>query len=422
MTLTHDCHLRDTGSHACPAAVKPAPGPGADDSDDGDGVDSVRGRGYVAAMRRLVPVVLLSCALVGVDCTCQRAENVAAKERLTKPQPKEDVSAKAAEKLDVDALADAERMRRVVHMDGPEVAARLRSYVFTGDAELTFGRAGTPEAGVRSAEKARLVQADNGDFAIDVTTGDGTEMKLAYVNEVFFLKNRNGKWRVSRDPSGERHLYRDDALQVWGSFYDLVAHALVVERTGATNFGGRNAVGYTLKLPDRGAEAVAEGKAVTDGPPPPVPGDGPDAGVLPGETDDARRKRIAERVSRWAKRAKPAGGAGRMLVDEATGVPLSVEFEGALVVGDGADPARLTVRIKQQIDDVGRAQAVAAPQDAIDEIVRKKLPAEPRAILEDARVVPPLPRDAGPGSGGAGSKGGADSKGGAGDLPDDDED
>jgi hypothetical protein len=384
----------------------------------GDGVDSPRGHGYVRPMRRLLTRALLPCVLaVGVaDCNCQRAENVAAKERLTKPQPKEDESAQASEKIDVDGLTDPARLRRVVHMDGPEVAARLRSYVFTGDAELTFGRPATPDAGVRSAEKVRLVQAERGDFAIDMTTGDGSEMKLAYVNEVFFLKNRNGKWRVSRDPSGERHLYRDDALQVWGSFYDLVAHVLVVERTGATSFGGRNVVGYALKLPDRGAEAVAEGKAVTDGPPPPVPGDGPDAGVLPGETEDVRRKRIADRVSKWAKRAKPAGGAGKMLVDEATGVPLVVEFEGALVVGDGADPARLTVRIKQQVDDVGRPQEVSAPPDAIDEIVRKKLPAEPRQILEDAKVVPPLPRDAGPGGGGKGSRG-EDGK--AGDLPDD---
>lgn len=371
-------------------------------------------------MRRWLSRLLLPCLLVVAvgDCTCQRAENVAAKERLTKPQPKEDVSAKAAEKIDVDALTDPEKMRRVVHMDGPEVAARLRSYVFTGDGALTFGRASTPDQGVRSAEKARLVQSDDGAFSIDETTGDGSEMKLAYVNEVFFLKNGNGKWRVSRDPSGERHLYRDDALQVWGSFYDLVAHALVVERTGASSFGGRNVVGYALKIPDDSAAAVALGKAVTDAPPPPVPGDGPDAGVLPGETDDARRKRIAERVSKWAARAKPAGGSGKMLVDEATGVPLLVEFEGALVVGDGADPARLTVRIQQKIDEIGRSQTVTAPADAIEEIVRKKLPGEPRKVLEDAQVVPPLPRDAGPGDGAAGSKASGRATG---DLPEDDE-
>jgi hypothetical protein len=375
-------------------------------------------------MRRLLLPCLFVVTVAG--CTCQRAENIAAKERLTKPQSKADVSAKATEKIEVDALTDAARMKRVVHMDGAEVAVRLGSYVFTSDGALTFARTSTPDVGVRSAERTRLVQTADGAFSLDVTTGDGSQMQLAYVNEVFFLKNGNGKWRVSRDPSGERNLYRDDAWAVWGSFYDLVAHALLVERTGATTKNGRNVVGYALKLPDQGADAVDAGRTVTDGPPPPVPAPGagpdagPDAGFLPGEDEDTRRKRIAERVSKWAKRSKPAGGSGTLFVDEATGVVVAVDFEGALVVGDGPDPARLTVKIHQQISEVGVPQTVAAPEDAIAEIVRKKMPAEPRQILEDARVVPPLPRDAGPGGTGPGSRPGT-GLGTVGELPDDDD-
>jgi hypothetical protein len=368
-------------------------------------------------MRRLVFPCLFVVAVSG--CPCQRAENIEAKERLTKPQQKADESDRAAEKIDVDGLSDPVKMKRVVHMDGAEVAVRLGSYVFDADGALSFGRASTPEAGVRSAEKTHLVQTGDGAFSLDVKTGDGSEMKLAYVNEVFFLKNGNGKWRVSRDPSGERNLYRDDALAVWGSFYDLVAHALVVERTGPATKAGRNAVGYALKLPDQSAEAIAAGRDVKDVAPPMVlaPDAGPDAGMVPGEDDDTRRKRIAERVSKWAQRSKPAGGSGTLFVDEATGVVLAADFEGSLVVGDGPDPARLTVTLHQQITDVGVAQAVAAPADAIAEIVRKKMPAEPRQILEDARVVAPLPRDAGPGGTGPGSR----TKG-TGDLPDDDDD
>jgi hypothetical protein len=367
-------------------------------------------------MRRLVVPCLFVVALSG--CNCQRAENVAAKERLTKPQTKEDASEKAAEKIDVDGLTDAAKMARAIHMDGAEVATRLKSYAFTSDGDLTFGRPSTPDAGVHSAEKSRLVQTNTGDFSIEETTGNGSEMKLAYVNEVFFLKNGNGKWRVSRDPSGERNLYRDDALAVWGSFYDLIAHALVVERTGATTRVGRNVVGYALKLPDQSADAVAAGKDVKDSTPPMVqaPDAGPDAGLVPGEDDDARRKRIADRVSKWAKRSKPAGGGGTLFVDEATGVVVAVDFEGSLVVGDGNDPAKLTVKLHQQITDIGASQSVTAPQDAIDEVVRKKMPAEPRQILEDAKVVAPLPRDAGPGGTGSGSKPKA-----SGDLPDDDD-
>ena len=352
--------------------------------------------------RVVVVVATVFAALLPTQgsCTCQRAENIEAKERLQKPQPKEDISAKASEKIDVDDLTNPDKMKRVCHMDGAEIAVRLGSFVWSSDGALSFGR---EDGGVRSAEKTRLVQASSGDFSIDSTTGDGSEMKLAYVNEIFFLKNGNGRWRVSRDPAGERNTYRTDALAVWRSFYDLMRHALVVERTGAATHAGRAVIGYSLKIPDESAQAKQEGQAVVDGPPPPI--EVPDAGLQPApEEDDVRRKRIAERVSKWSKRARPAGGGGRILVDEATGVPLLVEFDGAMLVGDGKEPARLTVKLSQKLTDIGKDLQVKAPEGAINEISRKKMPVMPRVILEEADVVPPLPRDAGPAGSSKGSK------------------
>jgi hypothetical protein len=355
----------------------------------------------VRVKRTLVVAMTAVAALGGGGggCTCQRSENIAAKERLTKPQPKELSSTKATEPIDVDGLTVREKLDRVVHMDGSEVAARLGSFVYTSRGELSFGREREDTAALRSAEDTKVVQSDSGDFSIDVVTGDGSEQKLAYVNEVFFLKNNNGQWRVSRDPSGERNVYRSDAMGVWASFYDLVSHALVVERTGATNHAGRGAIGYRLTLPDQSAQARQEGATVTDAPAPPtiVPGvdGGPDTTVEAPEAEDARRERIAQRVAMWTKRAKPAGGAGRLLVDEATGVPVLVEFTGTLVVGDGANPAKLSVKLEAAMSEIGKAQTLKAPQDAIDEIVRRKMPASPRAVFEDHKVVEPLPEEEG---------------------------
>ncbi len=347
-------------------------------------------------------------------CTCQRAENIEAKERLTKPQPKTDISAAASEKIDVDGLTDAAKMKRVCKMDGAEVAVRLGSYTWKSEGALSFGRA---ESGVKSSEKTTMLQSSNGDFSLTTVSGDSSEMKLAYVNDVFFLKNGNGKWRVSRDPAGERNQYRTDALAVWPSFYELVDHGLVVERTGASTFGGRSVVGYSLKLPDESAKAREEGATVTDGPPPPI--EVPDAGLQAApEEEDVRRKRIAERVGRWAKRAHPAGGSGKILVDEETGVALLIDFDGRLLVGDGKDPAELKVKLHQEITGIGKDPVVKAPEDAIAEITRKKMVVEPREILEDAKIVAPLPRDAGPGGGGKGSKASKP----VGEIPDDADD
>jgi hypothetical protein len=355
----------------------------------------------VRVKRTLVVAMTAVAALGGGGggCTCQRSENIAAKERLTKPQPKELSSTKATEPIDVDGLTVREKLDRVVHMDGSEVAARLGSFVYTSRGELSFGREREDTAALRSAEDTKVVQSDSGDFSIDVVTGDGSEQKLAYVNEIFFLKNNNGQWRVSRDPSGERNVYRSDAMGVWASFYDLVSHALVVERTGATNHAGRGAIGYRLTLPDQSAQARQEGATVTDAPAPPtiVPGvdGGPDTTVEAPEAEDARRERIAQRVAMWTKRAKPAGGAGRLLVDEATGVPVLVEFTGTLVVGDGKDPAKLSVKLEAAMSEIGKPQTLKAPQDAIDEIVRRKMPASPRAVFEDNKLVEPLPEEEG---------------------------
>lgn len=347
-----------------------------------------------ARKARPVHVLLVGATMAALaappSCTCQRQENIEAKERLTKPAPPDPHVKAADEKIDVEKLTDAAVLKRVVRMEGQEVAARLQSFVMTSNGQLSFSR-GSAETGggrVRSAEKTRMVQGlpredGSGDFAVEVMTGDGSEMRLAYVNDVFFLKNNNGRWRLSRDPQGERNHYRSDALGVWRAFYDLISHALVVEPAGAGRQGGRAVVKYRLSLPDQGAEAVAAGKQIA---PPPV---GPDGG--PAEEPPAEKlTRMRERMSKWKERAKPAGGKGELWVDEETGVATLVNFSGSMVVGDGPEPARLDVKIDMSFTDIGKDHRVPMPKDAIEEVVRKKMPVRPREILEEEGVVSPM--------------------------------
>jgi hypothetical protein len=347
------------------------------------------------SMRRVLRVVVLgSAGLVGAvspSCTCQRQENIEAKERLSKPAPPDPHVKAADEKINVDNLTDAAVMSRVARMEGQEIAARLGSFSMTSEANLSFGR-GPVDGGskVRSGEKTRMVQSSNGDFAVELTTGDGSEMKLAYVNEIFFLKNNNGQWRMSRDPGGERNQYRSDALGVWRSFYDLVKHGLVVERIGPGTQGSRGVVKYKLTLPDQSAEAKAAGAQI----PQPEAKVGPDGGPVD-EPAGEKLKRMRDRLASWRERAKPAGGGGELWVDESTAVVTMVKFQGAMVVGDGPEPARLDVKIDMNVDNIGKDQVVPMPKDAIEDVLRKKMPVHPREILEQEGVVAPL-ADAGP--------------------------
>jgi hypothetical protein len=340
---------------------------------------------------RIVPFVVVMTALVVLPwCTCQRPENVEAKARLSRPAPP-DKSVKAAEdKLDAEALGDAAVMKRAVSMEGQEIAARLGSFSFTGDSELSFTRG---ESVVRASEKSKVLQASNGDFAVETTTGDGSLLRLAYVNEIFFLKNNNGQWRMSRDPQGDRNTYRSDAVQVWKAFYELVSHVLVVDKIGSGRHEGRDVVKYRLTIPDQSAAAATEGASVPQPPQPQLN----DAGVLEDVEPPAdKKKRIHDRLGKWRERAKPAGGSGELWVDASSGVPLVVKFVGNLAVGDGPATTKLHVQVDQTFHDVGKDQKVPMPKDAIDEIVRTKMPVRPREVLEDEGIVAPLPRDGGP--------------------------
>lgn len=365
------------------------------------------------SLRRLrrLPVILCLGAVALSSCTCQREENIQAKERLSKPAPPNQHVLAAHDKLDVDALDDKKVMKRIVHMEGTEIAARLKSFKFDSRGELSLARG---QGGLRSAETTRMVQGAprpggdeaSGDFAVEVKTGDGSEMRLAYVNEIFFLKNNNGQWRMSRDPQGERNAYRTEAVGVWRGFYDLVGHALIVEKRGSGMHDGREVLKYRLALPDQGAEARAEGEKL---PPAPV---GPDGG--PAEEPPAEKaKRMKDRMEKWRSRAKPAGGEGELWVDVQTGVPLVVKFQGQMVVGDQPDVAVLKVKIDATYSQIGKDHEVPMPKDAIEEVVRKKMPVRPRELLEEEKLVDPLPRDAGPGA--AGKKSGPPK----GEIPDD---
>ncbi len=323
-------------------------------------------------------------------CTCQRAENIEAKAKLTRPAVEDRAAVAAEDQIDVDNLTDAAVLKRVCHMNGAEVAARLGSFAFEANSDLKFGR---DEGGVRAAEHTRFQQASNGDFAVQSTTGDGSELKLAYVNDIFFLKNNNGSWRMSRDPVGERNNYRNDALAVWTSFFDLYNHTFVVSKMGHASVDGRDVVKYKIAVADQSAAALAEGAKVAAAPVAVMN----DAGILEDTEPPAdKQKRVHDRLDQWRARAKPAGGSGELWVDAKSAVLTTVRFEGELAIGDGPAPSKLRVKIDQAITAVGKTQSVPMPKDAIDAVVRTKMPVKPREMLEQEGIVKALPRDGGP--------------------------
>lgn len=333
--------------------------------------------------------VLLLVLLPFAACDCQSPENAAAKERLMAPPPPDPTRRQAEERLDPEDLTTPGTARdRIMRMSVREAGMRLGSFRLTTEGELEFSRA---DIQVKSAENVEIALGPEGHFSIQVVTGDEGEQQVAYINDILFLKNNNGRWRASRDPAGEREELLDDSGGIWRSFYDLFSHTLVLQKKGRTTFAGRNVIEYTMKLPDERAEAEALGAKE----PVIAPEIGPDGGGMPVDPQ-VENKRMRDRLSTWRKKAKPAGGRGELRVDEETGVILYVQFVGRLAVGDSAEPGMLRVSLKHSISDVGAKLEVSAPKDAIEEIVRKKWPTDPRTPLEKAGLVPPLPKEEAP--------------------------
>jgi hypothetical protein len=333
---------------------------------------------------------LTPIAVGGSGCSCQRPENVAAKERMKKPPPPDPMAAQAEEVLQTRSFGkDPALTKRVNRMRYDEMRRRLGSFKLNSEGSLSFARG---EGGLSSSEKLAIVQTNNDDFSLLLETGKDGRMEVAYINGVLFLKNRNGKWRASRDPTGERKSMIDDAAGVWRSFYDLFAHAVQFAPIGEGNFNGKGVAKFAIRLPDQSKEATEMGQALPEVKPP------PDALLMDGgfyeesETDrKTREAKTNERIKKWRERSRPAGGAGEIWLDTVTAVPVKVQFTGALLVGDSPNPAKMDIVFTSTLTDIGHAEDVPAPKDAVEEFAREKWPVNPRKFLEDEGLVPPLP-------------------------------
>jgi hypothetical protein len=334
-------------------------------------------------------LVVGSALLAIAGCSKNDSE---AKDRLFSPAPPDPMIAQAKEEIPVFELATNDAAwTRVNRMPYDEMRRRLGSLVYTSEGTLDFSR---QKLQLRSTERVKITQPMGDDFSIALSTGDGSTQDIVFANDVLFLKNNNGNWRASRDPKGERIDLVDDSAGVWRSFFDLFAHALVIEKkAGLITREGREAVVYALTVKDESAKAAAKGK---------------DQGALPEEIPFAAdeesvdggapvsgklsQKEVSDRIARWRENAHPAGGTGEVVVDTKTGVVLAVRFKGALAVGDAPTTGRLDVEVTVGVSEIGADLQVTAPKDAIEEITRKKWPTDPRADLEKKGIVPPLPK------------------------------
>ncbi|MBI5494800.1 MAG: hypothetical protein HY904_07205 [Deltaproteobacteria bacterium] len=312
-------------------------------------------------------------ALAGLLATmaCQNAEDRAAKERVFSPPPPDPFIQKAKEKLEAARIAtdDAVRLRAFSQLF-PEVAARARAGRFDVQGSMALGRGAQT---VTVNETGHIRFNTHGDMDVELRTGPTEATQLIFCNDVIYLRNRAGSWRASRDPTDERHYWADNAYSSLRSITEMFNPAMSLAVKGKDQVDGRTGtlLEVTFKGAPRDPGLLA---AAADGGPPPGTRL-PDGGVLHQAAQDRRRA---------MKGGEPQSITGTVVWDDEAGVPLKVELEAVMKLPGRrtTDANFMTLKTSSTLTHVGKDEDIEPPKEAVEEIVRRRVPVNPLEFLD----------------------------------------
>jgi hypothetical protein len=257
---------------------------------------------------------------------------------------------------------DAARPEGALFLDPDEAARRIGSFEWTAGVEWSVARQGSADR-VRAVERHGLVQAVNGEFAleseVDGGQGEGTQTgrEVTWAGKTTYARGRWAPWRERPTDRGrDAKRFRGES---WGMAADLallLGPRLSIAAAGEATALGRPALRYGLGLSPDASEARPA----------------PETRVFPQGGPDAETKvRLA-----FLDGAQAVSATGELLLDAQTGVPLRLTLDAAF--GVKADPrARVQVALRAQVKALGAGvPAVAAPKEFLPDDRR------PRAVAD----------------------------------------
>jgi hypothetical protein len=265
-----------------------------------------------------------------------------------RPDPRSREEAFASRPSARQAPFDFDRPAEALRLGADEVAARVGSFAWQGDAAWSVGRGATPPA--RTAERHRLRQLATGEFEVasEVDPGQGpgseTGREVVFAGGLVYARSRWAPWRERPTDRGHAaRRQRDDSFRLAGSVAELAGPALAAQPGGEVTVLGRRARRYVLSL---------SGALPADAPlPPGLPASGADP--------DTRRRLefLGGRV--------PVALTGELVLDAASGAPLAVHLSA--VFTERADPQlRAEVEVNARVTAVGAGvTGVRAPAGAL---------------------------------------------------------
>lgn len=301
-----------------------------------------------------------------VACQSRReAEKRAARERFEKGS----VVAPVERGAEVDvtrAARDPVEMEKAHLLEAPAVAARLGSFRFRGSTEYRASRGKRRE---KLAEKIEWLQARDGAFATRLENSRGYGVETWWVQSRFYLRQRWGEVRERPVEAREYLKYPADAWGAWGAVYRLFKGQLKFSEAEPVTVAGRRAVRFEIALSDVPLTRVAESMR-----------------QQPDRIDLGDIKVATAQRRRWRRAARPVSAQGTVDLDAATGVPLAVEFRGRLDLPDEEARTELQVTVRTEMDRIGEAVTVAAPESATPEPTMRKLDSRRFSLIDAVRI------------------------------------
>jgi hypothetical protein len=310
-------------------------------------------------MRRVLLVLMCIAA-------CKRGGDEAARARIFSPEDSGAASSESKEPIDARKLDDPQVAQRVLHMSQGEAAQRLGAHRAEQRVQFAwFHGAGQADGGseVSLAEETKLSQAANGDFSVALANDHNQGFELVWTNGQVFVKSLYGAFHERRTDRTDAPRVRDQALSGLASF-DRLARGLKLRDAGEISYEGRRAERYTVV-----GSGGRSGK-----------GDKSDLPKIeyPGGKADPD---TARRLELWEKE-EPQSVKGTLLVDTATGAPLTADLEGHFRVPgqSNAPAAELDLHTVLVVHGVGRAVAINAPKAEPE-------PSVPHAVKDPLRFL-----------------------------------
>ncbi len=247
---------------------------------------------------------------------------------------------------------DWDRPTAALGLGADAVAAGLGSFAWEGTAAWSAARG---DRKLEVSERHAVRQLASGTFAaegtVDPGRGPGSESgkRVIWAGGMTYARSlypASGEWRERPADHGRgARRFRDESFLLAGEVAALLGPALVASPAGTTTALGRPARRFSLSL-DRGRFAPGPKRLSSE--------------PAPGGLDAPTRTRLALLDGR-----EPIDASGEMLLDSATGAPLSVRLSTLLGV-KGDSEARVRVDVDGHIVSLGSdVPPVEPPRNAL---------------------------------------------------------